>query len=340
MLHRQVDRLAGAVVLARDRARHQVARSQFSRRLVASHEPFTGVVQQERPLATHGLRQQEPGRTWRTERRRVELNELEVSDPGAAVPRQGDTITGGDRRVGGLPEDLPGATGGNQHGGSFHRVGAAFIFVRGTHALAVPNQQAGHPRVALHADARLHGHLVPQRAANFTAGRVGRVHHAAEAMRALAAERELAGWFAIEARATGHQLARVAHAVFDQHANRRLQAQPITGRHGVGRMQVWRVARAQRRGDAALRVAGVALGGIGLGENEDVTGQRQIGGRAQSRDAAANDQEISTTNHERIVSGLGLGAWGLGLGVILATRHAAHPHRSHRRGRRVFRADR
>ena len=72
-------------------------------------------------------------------------------------------------------------------------------------------------------------------------------------------------------------------------------------------MQGRRIAWRQRRGNAPLGVAGVALGGIGLGENENVTGQREIGGRAQSRDAAAYDQEIRTTGHSVIVSGLGLG---------------------------------
>ena len=62
-------------------------------------------------------------------------------------------------------------------------------------------------------------------------------------------------------------------------------------------MQVRRIARPKCRSDAALGVAGIALGGIGLGENEDVAGLRQISGRAQSGNAAANHQEIRPTLH-------------------------------------------
>ena len=51
------------------------------------------------------------------------------------------------------------------------------------------------------------------------------------------------------------------------------------------------------RGDAALRVAGVAFTGIGLGEYGDIArfGKRQR--RAKPRDATADDEEVGAYIH-------------------------------------------
>ena len=61
-----------------------------------------------------------------------------------------------------------------------------------------------------------------------------------------------------------------------------------------------RVAGADRGGNAALRVAGVALGGIGFGEDQHVAGEREIGGGAKARDAAADDQEVRSPRHRML----------------------------------------
>ncbi len=61
-----------------------------------------------------------------------------------------------------------------------------------------------------------------------------------------------------------------------------------------------RVAGADGGGNAALRVTGVAFGGIGLGEDQDVAGQREIGGGAEAGDAAADDQEVRVTRHRML----------------------------------------
>ena len=47
-----------------------------------------------------------------------------------------------------------------------------------------------------------------------------------------------------------------------------------------------------RGGDAALGVAGVALGGLGFGEHEDAASRRETDRRAQPRDASADDDEV------------------------------------------------
>jgi hypothetical protein len=61
-----------------------------------------------------------------------------------------------------------------------------------------------------------------------------------------------------------------------------------------------RVASSEGRSNAALCVAGVALGGIGLGKDQHVARVRQICGSAEACDAAANDQEIRATRHRML----------------------------------------
>ena len=118
----------------------------------------------------------------------MELDELEVRDAGAAMPREGDAIARGDRRIGGLAEHVAGTAGGEQHGGCFDRVRTVVVLVRSAHASATANQQSGRAGIAFDADPRLLGHPVPKRATNLTTGSVGSMHDPAQAVRAFAAK--------------------------------------------------------------------------------------------------------------------------------------------------------
>jgi hypothetical protein len=126
------------------------------------------------------------------------------------------------------------------------------------------------------------------------------MQHAPDPMRAFAAKREPALGITIEPRPPLDQLAHVAHAVFDQHPYRRFIAQAVAGGDRVGGVQRRGVVGAHCRGDAALRVAGVALSRIGLGEHEHVAGAREIGGGAKAGNAAADDQEVRTPRHRML----------------------------------------
>ena len=53
---------------------------------------------------------------------------------------------------------------------------------------------------------------------------------------------------------------------------------------------------------AALGVAGIALGGFSLGEDDDVTGVGQRQRRAKAGDTAADDQEVAAEVHDAILS--------------------------------------
>ena len=168
----------------------------------------------------------------------MELHELEVRDAGAAMPREGDAVTRGNRRVGGLAEHVAGTAGGEQHRGCFDRVRAVVILVGSTDASTASHQQSGRARMAFNADPRLLRHLVPEGAANFTTGGVGRMHHPAQSMCAFAAKRQFTGGLTIEARTSRHQLTGVANTIFHQDANCRRHAQPIACRDCVGGMQI------------------------------------------------------------------------------------------------------
>jgi 3-dehydroquinate synthase len=57
-----------------------------------------------------------------------------------------------------------------------------------------------------------------------------------------------------------------------------------------------RIIAADRRRYAALRIAGVAFLRLRLGEDQDVTGAAQLGGRAEGGNAAADDEEGKSTD--------------------------------------------
>src|SRR6185503_9581847 len=117
------------------------------------------------------------------------------------------------------------------------------------------------------------------------------------AVRRLARQRRRAIGLAIELHAPREQLDDVFRALAHEHVHRLGIAQPVAGGDRVARVQRRRVVGTERRRDAALRVAGVALAGVRLREHDDVAGlgERQRG--TQARDAAADDEEVSAYIH-------------------------------------------
>ena len=102
---------------------------------------------------------------------------------------------------------------------------------------------------------------------------------------------------AVEPRAPLDQFARVARPLFAQHADRALVAQAITRDHRVSGVQLRRIVRPDRGGNAALRVLGVALGRIGLRDDDDVAGSRQLDCSTEAGDSAADDYEVAAYIH-------------------------------------------
>ena len=91
----------------------------------------------------------------------------------------------------------------------------------------------------------------------------------------------------------------VGRALPDQDAHRVEIAQPVAGGQRVLRVQLGIVVVADRGGDAALRVAGVALGRRRLGQEQHLAGLRQLQRRPERGDPAADDEEIRRGGHGR-----------------------------------------
>ncbi len=124
------------------------------------------------------------------------------------------------------------------------------------------------------------------------AGGVARVQHPADAVRRLAGQRDLAVRLAIEGRPPVHQLVDVGRALGHQNAHRVDVAQPVAGRQRVLQVQPRVVVFAHRGGDAALGVAGIALGRGRLGQEQDLPGLGERERGPQRGDPAADDQVV------------------------------------------------
>ncbi len=141
--------------------------------------------------------------------------------------------------------------------------------------------------------------FLPEHAGDLAAGGVVRVQHASCAVRPFDRQRGLAVRIAVERRSPLNQLADVARAALDEEVHRAFVAQAVTGGNRVGGMQLGRIIRADRGGDAALRVSGVAFARLGLRQHEDRAGARQFHGGTQPGDAAPDDEEVCATLHAR-----------------------------------------
>mmetsp|Transcript_15085 Transcript_15085/g.62755 ORF Transcript_15085/g.62755 Transcript_15085/m.62755 type:complete len:292 (-) Transcript_15085:644-1519(-) len=111
-------RVAAALELVVDGARHDVARRELSPRVVRGHETLAGGVVQQPPRAAHGLGDEERCAACRgglvVQARRVELHELEVGHRRASAHAQRHAVAGGYRRIRRRGIHLAGAPGRNQ----------------------------------------------------------------------------------------------------------------------------------------------------------------------------------------------------------------------------------
>ena len=148
----------------------------------------------------------------------------------------------------------------------------------------------------------MHAHAAPQHAADLAAGGVARVQHAAHAVRGLAAERRAAVGVAIEGRPPLHQLGDVARPIGHERLDGLRIAQAVARGDRVPCVQLRRVVGPHGRGDAALRVTGVALARMRLAEDGHLADFRQRERGALPCHAAADHQEVGEKTHDAILS--------------------------------------
>ena len=297
MLHRQVDG-TGTFGLADDAARHAIARRQVARRLVARHERLALGVQQPRAFAAQRLGQQESRLARQHQGRRVELHELEIGNAGAAAVRHRHAVAGRHRRIRRIAIDVARAAGREQHR-LRPRHPHAPIVGQELHAgaPAALDEQVDDAGVRVRPDAG-HGRDAPvENAADLAAGRIPRVQHTTDAVRAFDGQRELPVGTAIEARAPLHQLADESRPVLDERMHGALVAQAVAGGKRVGGVESRRIAGTDRCGNPALGMAGIAFVWLGLGQDQDLACGTEFRGRAQARDATADDEVVCAQVH-------------------------------------------
>src|SRR5690606_35521899 len=94
---------------ASDRGGHDVARSQITQRVYAGHDRPSRPVEEDRALAADGFGHQRTatgGTGPGVEHGRVELHELDIGYLGTGPEREGQSVTGSHRRVGGRAVEL------------------------------------------------------------------------------------------------------------------------------------------------------------------------------------------------------------------------------------------
>ena len=117
------------------------------------------------------------------------------------------------------------------------------------------------------------------------------VDDAAVAVAALAGQGQLAV-FLVELRAPVDQVVDLVGRFADHHLDDGAIAQAGAGGQRVLDVVLEAVLRRQHAGDAALGVVAVALLNVVLGDDQDVEVGRHFQGRAQARDAGADDQDV------------------------------------------------
>src|ERR1019366_5657460 len=243
--------------LMRNRAGHNVTRSQFRQLVVLGHEAFQLNVSQICAFAAQGLRQKKPRSVLQVQRGGMELHELHVADLGAGTMRHGNPVPGCNRGIGGVAVNVAQAAGGEQCGAGNDLVRLARLVENPdpNHA-AVAHQQVG-GEFEFPEDDGLQGRgLEVERAANLAPGGVAvSVQHTAAAMRPFASERDL-GTGAIELRTPRDELLDTGRAFFHQDARSLFVAQAVASLERVLQVEADFVVIAKRGSDATLCVLG------------------------------------------------------------------------------------
>src|SRR5206468_12188763 len=167
-------------------------------------------------------------------------------------------------------------------------------------ALAALEEEVAGEVALVDGDVRRGAHRLAEGPDHLAPGRVGGVQDAPLGVPALAPEVVLVvvGVAAqVEVRAQGDEIAHPVRALAYHHLDRVAVAEPVAGGERVGDVRLEAVLRAPHRGDAALRVAAVALGEPVLGDQRDVPGARALERAGEAGDAAAEHQEVALDGH-------------------------------------------
>ena len=300
-------RVAAALQLLVDGARHDIARGQFRQGMIARHEPVVVSGHQVGPLPADGLRYQERFRLRMIETGGMELDELEVGQVGAGPVRHRHAVARRDIRIGGIGVDLPAAPGRDHD--PVRQAGAArerfpLQDPGPDHAAGVvagqadfPAQDQVHPQMILiDPDIGFGAAGFEQARLQFAAGQVGGVQDPVMGMAAFPPEGERAVpvlGLAAEIHPVGEQAIDQPRAALDHPAHDGLPAEPGSGDEGVVHMGVEIVGGRQDGRDPALGVVGVRIAGFLLRHDMHVPVARGQQGELQARDPGSDHEETA-----------------------------------------------
>ena len=285
-----------------DGARHHVARSQLAALVVAGHEALA-VGQLEQPaFSAHGFRDEETLGMRVVEAGGMELDELHVGHRAAGAPAHGDAVAGRGIGVRGVEVDLAGPAGGEDRRARPDRPYLARAHVEHVGAVAAV---LGQPELAAgdevdgdvpleDLDVRVPLHLLDEGALHGVAGRVRSVDDAPVAVPALAVQVQFlrATRLARERHALRHEPVDGVAAALDHEAHRVVVAQAGTGHVRVAGMVLERVGAVEHGRDAALGIGRGPFEELMLGDESDAARGRQAQGGGQSRQPAADDEDV------------------------------------------------
>ena len=277
-----------------DITRDDVARSELRQLVIAIHETLAGGVAEIGSFAAQGFAEQKSRGIFHKKRRGVELDEFDVGDFGAVAIGDRHAIAGGDIRIGGVLEDAPQTSGGEQHGAGANGDCRSRGIVMDQDAAdgSVFHQQIGDGFETLKADVVERSGAGTHGADQLAAGGIAmRVQHAITAVGSFAGKQEL-GSFAIESRSPFDELFDGGGSFFDQRADGRGIAQAVARGNGVGFVQADLVVIVHGGGDAALRVFGGRFAKAILRDDENPAGGGELQGGTEPSDTGPDDDEI------------------------------------------------
>ena len=301
-------RRAGALHLAVDRARHDVARREGAARIVVLHEGPPLAVHQHGPFPAHRLGDEEALGLGMVEAGGMELHELHVRDLRARAPRERHAVARGRVGVAGIEVDLAATARGKDGIGRTDGVDLARARIEHVraHAAAGAGQaeaargdQLDHHRLLAHVDRRLpleradHGRLA------LLSGDVARVEDAPHGVPALAAEVPRAVLLLREADAAVDQVTDAGGGLAHDTPHHLLVAQSRAGDERVLHVRGERVGGIGHAADAALGEVGVAVLQALLRRQDDAPRRRQVKRRHQAAHARTDNEIVAIKDFHR-----------------------------------------
>ena len=304
--------LARDLELVVDAAGYHVARSERSHRVVLLHELLAVLQSQQASEAPHRLGDQERrALAGIVERGGVELDELHVLDHALGPVHHRHAVARGYGRVGRRVVDIAHAAG--RHDGHFGQHGVYFVFLEVQHvgseagdvgralfdepAQVVLREDVDGEMVLVDVDVVVAFDAFHQGALDLVTGQVVVVQDAVLAVPALAVQIVPSRRVLVELGPPLDQLFDDRRGARDDLLDGRRVADAGPADHRVADVFLERVGLVHDRGDAALRIVGVALAQLALGDDRDPAVFGRFQRKAQSGDAAADNQKIRFDVH-------------------------------------------